>query len=119
MKRVFKFLAALMVVGVGVHAADIQDLSTTDASNTTRFPESMAPSQLNNSARALEGILARWYRDWNGSLATGGSANTYTLSANQTISSYFDGLTLVFEVTPTNRRPSRSASATSATGCRS
>lgn len=102
MKRLWKFLLASLVITTGVHAAEVNDLSTTDASNTARWPEAMAPSAVNNAARATEGILARWYRDWNGSAVTGGSANTYTLSANQTLSAYFDGLKLTFEVTPTN-----------------
>lgn len=102
MKRLWKFLLASLVIVTGVHAAEVNDLSTTDASNTARWPESMAPSAVNNAARATEGILARWYRDWNGSAVTGGSANTYTLSASQTLSAYFDGLKLTFEVTPTN-----------------
>jgi hypothetical protein len=106
MKRLWKFLLAALVIGTGVHAAEINSLSTTDASNTARFPESMAPSNLNNAARALEGILARWFQDWNGSLVTSGTANNYTLSLNQTLSSYYDGLKLTFEVTPSNTGPS-------------
>jgi hypothetical protein len=43
--------------------AEIHDLNTTDASNTGRFPENMAPSAVNNGARALEGLIARFYTD--------------------------------------------------------
>jgi len=43
--------------------AEIHDLDVTDASNTGRFPENMAPSAVNNGARALEGLLARFYFD--------------------------------------------------------
>jgi hypothetical protein len=43
--------------------AEIHDLNTTDASNTGRFPENMAPSAVNNGARALEGLIARFYQD--------------------------------------------------------
>ncbi len=82
--------------------AEINDLNVTDASNTARFPESMAPSNVNNSARALEGILARWHKDINGSLVAGGTADALTLSANQTISAYYDGLNLGFEVALAN-----------------
>lgn len=73
MTRLWKILLAALVIAGGVHAAEISDLNTTDASNTARWPESMAPSAVNNSARAMEGYLARWFKDWNGSLATGGS----------------------------------------------
>lgn len=106
MKRLWKILLAALVIAGGVHAAEISDLNTTDASNTARWPESMAPSAVNNSARAMEGYLARWFKDWNGSLVTGGSTTAYTLSANQTISSYYDGLKLTFEATATNLGPS-------------
>lgn len=102
MRKLWKPLAVALVVATGVYAAEINDLSTTDASNTARFPEGMAPSAVNNAARALEGLLARWFADQNGSLSTSGSADTYTISANQTIGAYYDGLKLSFEVTPTN-----------------
>jgi len=88
--------------------AELKDLSTTDASNNgsaanAGFAEGMAPSDVNNAARALEGMLARWLADNNGTLTTGGSSNAYTLAApNQTISAYYDGLTLMFEANHTN-----------------
>jgi len=77
--------------------ADIGDLNITDASNTARFPENMAPSAVNDGARALEGIIARWYADTNGSLVSTGSANAYVLAANQTLSAYAQGQLFVFE----------------------
>jgi hypothetical protein len=87
--------------------AEIKDLSTTDASNNgsaanAGFPEGMAPSDVNNAARALEGMLARWYKDGNGTLTTGGSANTYTLTPNRTISAYADGDAFLVEFNATN-----------------
>lgn len=79
--------------------ADITDLSTTDASNTGRFPEGMAPSDVNDGARALEGIIARWARDFgDGFVTTGGSSTAYTAASNRTISSYYDGLALFLEL---------------------
>ena len=44
--------------------SEVKDLSTTDASNTgtaanAGFPENMKPSDVNNAARALEGMIAR------------------------------------------------------------
>jgi hypothetical protein len=82
--------------------ADINDLSTTDASNTARFPEGMARATLNNSARALEGILARWHKDNNGSLATAGTSTAITVTLNQTsIAAWYDGLTFAARITTT------------------
>lgn len=77
--------------------ADINDLNVTDASNTARFPENMAFSAVNDSARALEGIIARWHKDTNGSLVSTGSANAYVLAANQTLSAYAQGQLFLFE----------------------
>lgn len=81
--------------------AEINDFNVTDASNTARWPESMAPSAVNDAARADEGILARWYKDTNGSLTSGGSSNAYTLSINSTDTVY-DGQVLAFEANHAN-----------------
>lgn len=82
--------------------AEINDLNVTDASNTARFPENQLPSTVNNGARALEGIIARWHNDINGSVTPGGTADVITVAANQTLSAYYDGLVIAFEVASTN-----------------
>jgi len=87
--------------------AEIQDLSTTDASNNgaaanAGFPENMNPSDVNNAARALEGMIARLYADTNGSIVTTGSSNTYALAAARTISSYAQGQIFMFEANHSN-----------------
>ncbi|KKK64329.1 hypothetical protein LCGC14_2985310, partial [marine sediment metagenome] len=74
--------------------AEIQDLTTVDASNIARFPEGQAPSTVNNGARALEGLVARWHRDLNASVTTAGTSTAFTYAANQTLSAYYDGLLL-------------------------
>ena len=81
--------------------AEISDLSTTDASNTARFPEGMDPAAVNDGARALEGLVARWYGDTNASLASTGSSNAYALSINSTDTIY-DGQVLAFEANHSN-----------------
>ena len=83
-------------------AAEVTDLNITDASNTDRFPEGMAPGDVNDAARALEGILARWEKDINGTLDSGGSSSAYTLTPNRTVSAYSDGQLFVFEANHTN-----------------
>ena len=95
-KLLSAILVSLGLFGI-VQAAEIEDLNTTDASNTARFPENMAPSAVNNGARALEGILARFYNDLGCRISTAGSSNAYTLAASQAITSYFDGLILCFD----------------------
>jgi hypothetical protein len=85
--------------------AEIQDLSTTDASNTDAsygFPENMNPSAVNDNLRAILGMIARWYADTNGSIATTGSSNAYVLAASRTISSYTQGQTFTFEANHAN-----------------
>lgn len=106
MKKTLTFLT-IGLFAFGVWAAEVNDLNVTDASNTARFPENMAPSAVNDGARALEGIVARWDKDINGSLDSLGAADAYTVSANRTLTALYDGLTIAFEVTVAN-----SASAT-------
>ena len=72
--------------------AEISDLVVIDDNNIARWPEGMAFAQVNNSARADEGLLARWFLDTNGSLITAGTATAYTLTPNRTIAAYYKGL---------------------------
>lgn len=77
--------------------SEINDLDIVDANNTGRFPEGMLASDVNDSARELEGIIARWHEDGNASIASTGSANAYVLAAKQTLSAYYDGLIVAFD----------------------
>lgn len=82
--------------------AEIEDLIVTDASNTDRWPENMAPSAVNNAARADEGILARWYRDTNGTLAAAlSNSGSFTTTLNRVDNSgaftLSDGLVLAVD----------------------
>ena len=74
--------------------AEINDFTIVDASNDVRWPENMAPSAVNNAARADEGIIARWHRDLNTSVLTTGTSTAYVYAANQTLSAYYDGMLL-------------------------
>src|SRR3990172_13423271 len=76
-------------------ADEIDDLNVTDASNTTRFPEGQAPSTVNNGARALEGMLARGFKDTiDGVVTTGGTSTAYTVTSKRTSlpAAYYAGL---------------------------
>lgn len=75
--------------------AEISDLAVLDASNTARFPEGQNATTLNDGARALEGILARWFRDISGVTITGGTATAYTVTTNRAITSLDAGIVLV------------------------
>jgi hypothetical protein len=58
--------------------------SETDASNNSTapagWPEGMAPSTVNDAARANMGAIKRWYDRINATATSGGSANTQTIS---------------------------------------
>jgi len=82
--------------------AELKDLNTTDASNTgtaanAGWPEGMKPSDVNNAARALSGMIARYYADHNGSISSGGSSSAYTLAASRTISAIAAGDSFIFK----------------------
>ena len=81
--------------------AEVKDLSATDASNTARFPESQLPSTVNNGARALEGMIARFNQDTNGSVTSSGT-NTVTLAAASVLSAYAQGDRFMFKAGGTN-----------------
>ena len=82
--------------------AEINDLNISDSLNTARFPEGQAPSTVNDGMRAVEGILARWHKDINGSLVATGTANAYVVAANRTLGALYDGLSITFEANFTN-----------------
>lgn len=87
--------------------AEIKDLSGTDANNTgtaanAGFPENMAYSDVNNAARALEGMIARHFADSNGTLTTTGSSNAYLLTPNRTVSAYTAGDAYMIKASFTN-----------------
>ena len=76
--------------------AEISDLNVTDASNTGRWPEGMAPSEVNDAGRADEGILARWFQDTNGSIAASGSDNGFAITSKRTISALANNIVVAF-----------------------
>ena len=63
--------------------AEIHSLNNTDANNTTRFNGSNNVSTLDNAGQALEGMIARNYKDNNGSNVTTGSDTAYVLATNR------------------------------------
>ncbi len=87
--------------------AELDDLNIVDANNNgsaanAGFPENMAFASVNNAARALEGMLARWHNDNNGTLDTTGSSNAYLLTPNRSITAYTRGQEFEFEANHTN-----------------
>lgn len=60
------------------------------------FPENQLASSVNDAARELMAAVARWYSDTDGTLTTGGSSNTYTLTTNSGHAALADQSLLVF-----------------------
>ncbi len=86
--------------------SDIHTWSTTAANNNSTapngWPEGMAASSLNNCGREMMAAIAKWYKDTNGTLVSGGSSNAYTLTPNRTITAYEGGLSFTFEANHTS-----------------
>lgn len=83
--------------------AEIHDFSVTDASNTARWPEGMAPSAVNNAGRADEGLIARYYFDNDSSVVATLSGSVIQMTLNRvsltqtgTTSNYIANLLLMF-----------------------
>jgi hypothetical protein len=72
--------------------AELNDLTTTAATNTGRFPNGMPVEQLNDASRELEAMMGREFKDRTGQIATAGTATAYTVTLNRAITAYAAGL---------------------------
>lgn len=74
----------------------LNDWDVTDANNNDTppdgWPENMNYSEVNNTGRAVQGTLKRFFSDINGSLNGGGIADVYTITLNESYAAYFDGM---------------------------
>lgn len=87
-------------VGAQVWSQTAANNATVDGS--VNWAEGMAPSQVNDSARAEMASMAKFISDNNGTLVTGGSSVAFTVATNQVESALTAGYTvaLTFHVTP-------------------
>lgn len=98
------FFATFLLITQPILAADVSQSSwsETDASNNSAapagFPEGMAPSGVNDSARAVMGALKRFWKHINGVVVAGGSASAITLTYDVAPAALVDGETYSFEV---------------------
>lgn len=90
-------------------ATGVQSWSTTASDNATAdsaapFPEGMAPSQVNDSARGLMASVAMFRDDISGVLVTSGTSTAYAVSSNQGFGSLaaLDGKVIAFTPHTTN-----------------
>lgn len=68
------------------------------ADGSCPFPEGMAPSQVNDSARGMMAALAKYRDDVSGKLVTSGTSTAYTVASNQVFDSlsHLDGAMIAF-----------------------
>lgn len=90
-------------------ATGLASWSQTAANNATadsnvNWAEGMAPSAVNDSARAMMASLAKWRDDNAGTLTTGGTSTAYTLTTNQGFASLsaMNGQSLRVKIHTTN-----------------
>lgn len=88
-KEIAKYLLLVMLaLGAGPAGAAIWNWSMTAGNNGTADPtinwaEGMAPSSVNDSARAMMARVAEWRSDISGALTTGGTSTAYTVTTNE------------------------------------
>lgn len=101
------FIAIVMAGGISY--ATLYKWSQTAATNATadstiNWAEGMAPSAVNDSARAMMAATAKYRDDTSGKLVTGGTSTAYTLTSNQVFTSLsaMDGAELCFRPNATS-----------------
>lgn len=75
------------------------DPATNGAADATcPFPEGMAPSQVNDSARGIMAAVAKYRDDISGGLTTAGTSTAYTITSNQVFDTlaHMDGAMIAF-----------------------
>jgi microcystin-dependent protein len=72
------------------------------ADSAVNFAEGMAPSAVNDSARALMASVAKWRDDLNGSITTSGTSTAYTVTSNQGEAALTAGYMVAFVPHTTN-----------------
>ncbi len=91
-----------MATGVAAWSQTAASNATADAN--ANWAEGMAPSQVNDSARAIMASVAKWRDDMSGTLNTTGSNTAYTVTTNQGFASLsaLDGKSLALRFDKTN-----------------
>ena len=83
----------------------VLDWSTTPSSNTTvdgvNIAEGMQAGLVNNGMRAIMALVREWQLDASG-VVTAGAGNAYTITSNQGIAAYADGLRFSFRADRNN-----------------
>ncbi len=88
-------------------ATGVQVWSQTPATNATAdtnitWSEGMAPSQVNDSSRAVMSSVAKWSNDNNGTIVTSGTTTAFTAVTNQVEAALTAGYTVALQFHATN-----------------
>lgn len=88
----------------GFHNWSATAANNDTADSSINWAEGQAPSSINDSARVVMAVLAKWRDDNNGSLTTGGTSTAYTLTTNTVFTSLalMDNQTLAFTTNATS-----------------
>lgn len=104
-----RLVAFAVIFGAVTSSATLYKWSQTASSNSTadgtiNWAEGMAPSAVNDSARAMMAAVAKFRDDINGSLTTAGTSTAYTLTTNQSFASLsvMNGQTIRVKMSATN-----------------
>jgi len=87
--------------------AELNNWNVTAANNNSAPPNgwpenTMQYSEVNDTAREGMAVMARYFKDTNGSLVAAGTANAYTLTLNAGYSAYFAGMYIACQIPATN-----------------
>lgn len=111
--RVLGLVLATAIAAAGIQQAIVPALasiwqwSVTPANNATADPtinwsEGMSPSSVNDSARAMMAVVAKWRNDNSGAITTGGTSSAYTVTTSSVIPGLVAGVQISFRPHATN-----------------
>ena len=81
-------------MATGMQVWSIVPVSNATADSNVNWAEQMAPSQVNDSARAVMASAAKWVADNSGSLVTSGTTSALTVATNQVEAALTTGFTV-------------------------
>jgi len=89
-------------MAIGLQVWSKTAASNSNADTNINWAEGMAPSQVNDSARAEMASVAAWRDDNNCTIVTGGSSTAYTATSNQIEAALTSGYTVGVQFHATN-----------------
>ena len=84
-------------MAIGLQVWSKTAASNSNADTNINWAEGMAPSQVNDSARAEMASVALWRDDNNGSIVTAGSSTAFTATSNQIEAALTSGYTIAVQ----------------------